>query len=76
MQVVFIKECKSCEISNQMFFSVTFSFSKIKDGLVITKVLHQLFSGAISHGASNELEAYLECSQTVKNIVYGKLIKF
>ena len=23
MQVVFITECKSCEISNQMFFNVT-----------------------------------------------------
>ena len=26
----------SCEISNQMFFSVIFSFSRIKDGLVMT----------------------------------------
>ena len=30
MQVVFKNECRSCEIINQMFFSVMFSFSKIK----------------------------------------------
>ena len=30
MQVVFINECKSREISNQMFFNVMFSFSKTK----------------------------------------------
>ena len=39
MQVVFINECKSCEISNQMFFNVMFSFSKTKDKLVMTKIL-------------------------------------
>ena len=36
MQVVFINECKSCEISNQMFFSVMFSFLKTKDKHVMT----------------------------------------
>ena len=30
MQVVFINECKSCEISNQIFFNAMFSFSKAK----------------------------------------------
>ena len=30
-QVVFINECKSYEISNQMFFNVMFSFLKTKD---------------------------------------------
>ena len=30
MQVVFINELKSCEISNQMFFSVLFLFLKTK----------------------------------------------
>ena len=36
MYVVLINECKSCEISNQMFFNVTFSFSKTKDNLFLT----------------------------------------
>ena len=36
MQVVFINECKSCEISNQMFLNVMFSFSKTKDELIMT----------------------------------------
>ena len=36
MQVVFINECKSCEISNQMFFNAIFPFSKTKDELVVT----------------------------------------
>ena len=55
MQVVFINECKSCEISNQIFFKV-----------ILAKFLqNKLFSGAIiSHGASNEPEPYLEPSQT------------
>ena len=39
MQVVFIDECKSCEISNQMFVNVIFSFSKTKGKLVITSIL-------------------------------------
>ena len=39
MQVVFINECKSSEISNQMHFNVMFSFSKTKDEIVITKIL-------------------------------------
>ena len=46
-KVVFINESKSCEISIQMFFNLMFS----------------LFSGSISHGASNEPETYLESSQ-------------
>ena len=36
MQVVFINQHKSCEISNQMFFNVMFSFSKTKNELVMT----------------------------------------
>ena len=36
MQVVFINEGKSCEISNQMFFNVMFLFLKTKDRLVMT----------------------------------------
>ena len=35
MQVVFINECKSCEINSQMFFNVLFSFLKTKDQLVL-----------------------------------------
>ena len=38
MQVVFTNECKSCEISNQMFFNVMFSFSKTKDELIMTNI--------------------------------------
>ena len=30
MQMVFINKCKSCEISNQMFFNVMFSFLENK----------------------------------------------
>ena len=60
-QVVFINECKSCKTSNQMVFSVVFSF--------LNCVWHKyckikLFSGTILHGASNEPETYLESSQT------------
>ena len=36
MQVVFIFECKSCEISNQVFSNVMLSFSETKDALVMT----------------------------------------
>ena len=36
MQVVFMNECKSCEISYQMVVSVMFSFLKTKDELVMT----------------------------------------
>ena len=36
MQVVFINECKSYEISNEMFFNVMFSILKTKDELVMT----------------------------------------
>ena len=65
--VVFMNEYKSCEISYQMFLNVMFSFSKTKDKLVMMQILHhkkiKLFSGAISHGLSNEPEAYLEPSQ-------------
>ena len=39
MQVVFVAECKSSKISNQMFFNVIFSFSKTKDELVMTQIL-------------------------------------
>ena len=39
MQVVFKNECQSCEISNQMFFKVMFSFSKTKEELVMTEIL-------------------------------------
>ena len=33
MQVELINKCKSCEISNQMFFNIMFSFLKRKDKL-------------------------------------------
>ena len=39
MEVVFINESKSCEISNQMFFSVVLSFLKTKEKLVMTQIL-------------------------------------
>ena len=38
MQVVFINECKPCEISNQMVFNVMFSFSKTKEELVMNRL--------------------------------------
>ena len=41
MQVLFINECKSCEISNQMFFNVMFSFLKT-DGLVMTLLQNKI----------------------------------
>ena len=60
MQMVFIM-CKSCEISNQMVFNIMFSFSRTNDGLVMTDILKiKLFSGAVSHGASKELQSNLE----------------
>ena len=65
MQVVFINECESCEISSQMFFNLMFSFSRTKDKLVRHKYCKiKLFSGAILHGASNEPKGYLESNQT------------
>ena len=39
MQAVFINECKSCEIRNEIFFNVMFSFSKTKEELVMTYIL-------------------------------------
>ena len=36
IQVVLTVECKFCEISNQMFFNVMFSFLKTKEKLVMT----------------------------------------
>ena len=64
MQVVFINEYKSCEISCQMFLHVMFSLSKTKDELVMTKILQNKTSDAISHDLSNVPEMYLEPSQT------------
>ena len=64
MQVVFINECKSCEISNQMFFNVMFSFSKTNYELIMTKILQNKANGTILDGASTEPAGYLEPSQT------------
>ena len=41
MQVVFISKCKSCEIKNQMFFNIMFSFLKTKDQLVMKNIAKQ-----------------------------------
>ena len=61
-QELFVNEFKSCEISNQMFFNAKFSFLKTKDEN--DKILQKKqFSGAISHGAPNEPDTYLEPSQ-------------
>ena len=38
IQVVLKNECKSCEISRQMFFNVMFSFLKTKDKLFMTNI--------------------------------------
>ena len=53
MQVMFINECKSCEISSQMFFNVMslFVFKRQTGYDKYCKI--KLFSGAILHGASN-----------------------
>ena len=48
MQVVFINECKSYEISNQMFFNVILSFSKTTDKHKYCKI--KLISGTFLHG--------------------------
>ena len=63
-----VYECKSCEISNQAFFSVTFSFLKTKKNWLWYKYCKiKLTRGAISHGAPNEPETYLEPSQTYRS---------
>ena len=75
MQIVFINECKSCKTSSQMFFNLMFSFSKTKVKLVMTYIRYwkiKLFTGPISHGASNEPEIYFEPSQTFTRDVPGK----
>ena len=59
-----INAWKSCEISNQMFFNVMFSFPKTKDELIMTYILQNKTSGTILHGASTEPMGYLEPSQT------------
>ena len=41
MQVVFINKFKSCEIKNQMFFNIMFSFLKTKDQLVMKNIAKQ-----------------------------------
>ena len=65
MLVLFINDCKSCEISNKIFFNM-FLFSKTKDELVMHKCYKiKLFSGVISHSVSKEPEAYLEPCQTL-----------
>ena len=68
MQIVFINKCKSCEISNQIFFNVIFSIfeNERQTCYYINIVKKKVFSGAISHGAFNEPDAYLESSQTSK----------
>ena len=57
MQMVFINECKSREVSHQMFFNVMFSFffkKKEADWLWYEYCKVKLFSGTISHGATKE----------------------
>ena len=74
MQKVFINKCKSSESSNQRFFNVMVSFSKIKGKLVMTYCKVKLFSGDLSYGASNEPHAFLEPSQTNTEEHFGKNI--
>ena len=63
MQTMFINECKSCEISNQMLFNM-FSFLKTKANCLWHKYCKiKLSSSTILHFESKELEAYLESSQ-------------
>ena len=60
MQMVFMNECKSSEISNQMFFNVMFSFAKTKDKLIMKYVLQ---NKTIQWHRFAESEAYIEPSQ-------------
>ena len=59
MQMVFINECKSCDISN-IIFNVMFSFLETKEKLVMTQILQN----TISHGVYYESKLCLELSQT------------
>ena len=64
MQVLFINEFNSCEISNQVFFDVMFYFWKQKTNWLWHKYCKiKLLSDPILHDVSNEPEAYLEPSQ-------------
>ena len=65
MHMLFIIESKSCEISNQTFlkFFECFHFRKQNTNSLCHKYCKiKLYSGTISHGASNEPETYLEPS--------------
>ena len=55
----------ACKINNQMFFSFNvFIFENKNRTSYDNKYCNiKLFSGAISHGVSNESEVYLELSQ-------------
>ena len=62
--MLFINECRSCEISNQMFFNVMFKKKKkTKEELVmkwITQNSGIILSGTTLDVVSNEPEAYFE----------------
>ena len=65
MHMLFIIEIKSYEISNQTFLKnfECFHFRKQNTNLLCHKYCKiKLYSGTISHGASNEPETYLEPS--------------
>ena len=64
MQVVFINKCKSCEIKNQMFFNIMFSFLKTKDQLVMKNIAKQNYLVVPFHMVCLMTQACLEPSQT------------
>ena len=77
MQVVFINDFKSCEISDQIFCNV-FIFKNKKSKQVMTwrhcKI--KLFSDTILNGVSNDPEAYLELGQTSTRGLFAKIVNY
>ena len=66
MQLVFINDCKSCEISIQIFFSVKMNWLWLK------YCKKELFSGTILHGVFKEPDPYLERSQICAREIFFK----
>ena len=64
MEMVFIYECKSCEISNEMFSLCFYFWRQTTNWLWHKYCKIELFSGAISHGASKAPKEHLEPSKT------------
>ena len=59
MQVVCINKGESCEIKNQMFFNIMFSFLKTKDQLVMKNIAKQNYLVVPFH---------MECLMTQRHV--------